>query len=83
MPDLLTAGTVTDMQYSEREPFDVAVGLYDALLGGMSNVLYGRNVIFCGNSLRLGEKAISMQQISASDKVTPGQSRGALTISIR
>jgi hypothetical protein len=79
VPDPLTAGAVTNMQYSEREPFNVAAGLYDSLLGGISDVLYRWNIVLCGNSLSLGEKATRMQVISARDKVTSGQSGGALT----
>jgi hypothetical protein len=62
------------MQYSEREHSDVAAGLYDSLLGGMSDVLYRWNITFCGNSLRLGKKATCMQVFSTRDKVTSGKS---------
>jgi len=68
VPDPSTAGAVTGMQYSEREPFDIAAGLYDPLFEGMSDILYRWNIIFCSNSLSLGEKARCIQIFSARDK---------------
>jgi hypothetical protein len=69
------------MQYSEREHSDVAAGLYYSLLGCMSDILYRWNIIFCGNSLRLGEKAACVQVFSVRDfklKVTSRQTGSAL-----
>jgi hypothetical protein len=71
------------MQYSEREPFNVAAGLYDSLLVCMSEILYRWNIVFSGNALRLGEKATRMRVISARDEVTSGQNGSALTIEVR
>jgi len=49
---------------------NLEVGLHDPfheVLGDTSNVLYRRNIIISGNSLRLREKAAWMRAVRASD----------------
>ena len=48
-----------DLRYSNREPMVIEIeeSLHDTLLGGMIDVLYRRDIVFCGDSLSLCEKA--------------------------